>query len=164
MRENILEMPIFERQVKKNHSEKMIFQQNINAVNGYKCSESGGKACHAEGLTGQWLWGRHMSAESKNVSRSVVSDPLWHPMDCSLPGSSVHGILQARILEWVAISFSKGFSWPRGLNPGLLHFRKFVYSLSHHLSNCEEDGRAGREWGAWVTVGNYFKGVAGHKL
>ena len=29
------------------------------------------------------------------------------PMDCSLPGSSVHGILQARILEWVAISFSK---------------------------------------------------------
>ena len=28
------------------------------------------------------------------------------PMDCSLPGSSVHGILQARILEWVAISFS----------------------------------------------------------
>ena len=32
---------------------------------------------------------------------------LWNPMDCSLPGSSVHGILQARILEWVAISFSK---------------------------------------------------------
>ena len=34
-------------------------------------------------------------------------------MDCSLPGSSVHGILQARILEWVAISFSRGSSWPR---------------------------------------------------
>ena len=33
--------------------------------------------------------------------------------DCSLPGSSVHGILQARILEWVAISFSRGSSWPR---------------------------------------------------
>ena len=31
---------------------------------------------------------------------------LGHSMDCSLPGSSVHGILQARILEWVAISFS----------------------------------------------------------
>ena len=31
---------------------------------------------------------------------------LSDPMDCSLPGSSVHGILQARILEWVAISFS----------------------------------------------------------
>ena len=34
-------------------------------------------------------------------------------MDCSLPDSSVHGILQARILEWVAIAFSKGSSQPR---------------------------------------------------
>ena len=35
---------------------------------------------------------------------------LCDPMDCSPPGSSVHGILQARILEWVAISFSRGSS------------------------------------------------------
>ena len=35
------------------------------------------------------------------------------PMDCSLPGSSVYGIFQARVLEWVAISFSRGSSWPR---------------------------------------------------
>ena len=34
-------------------------------------------------------------------------------MDCSLPGSSVHGIFRARILEWVATPFSKGSSWPR---------------------------------------------------
>ena len=34
-------------------------------------------------------------------------------MDYSLPGSSLHGILQARVLEWVAISFSRGSSWPR---------------------------------------------------
>ena len=38
---------------------------------------------------------------------------LCDPMDCSLPGSSVHGILQARILEWLAIPFSKGSSRPR---------------------------------------------------
>ena len=38
---------------------------------------------------------------------------LCDPMDCSLPGSFVHGILQARILEWVAISFSRGSSQPR---------------------------------------------------
>ena len=38
---------------------------------------------------------------------------LCDPLDCSLPGSSVHGILQARILEWVAISFSRGSSQPR---------------------------------------------------
>ena len=42
---------------------------------------------------------------------------LWDPMDCSLPGSSVHGILQARILEWVAIPFSRGFPNP-GIEPG----------------------------------------------
>ena len=38
---------------------------------------------------------------------------LCDPMDCSLPGSSVHGILQARILEWVAIPISRGSSLPR---------------------------------------------------
>ena len=36
----------------------------------------------------------------------------FQPMDCSLPDSSVHGISQARILEWVAISFFRGSSWP----------------------------------------------------
>ena len=35
------------------------------------------------------------------------------PMDCSLPGSSVHGTFQAIVLEWIAISFSRGSSWPR---------------------------------------------------
>ena len=35
------------------------------------------------------------------------------PMDCRPPGSSVHGISQARILEWVTMSFSRGSSWPR---------------------------------------------------
>ena len=38
---------------------------------------------------------------------------LCNPMDCSLPGSSVHEIFQARILEWVAISFSRASSQPR---------------------------------------------------
>ena len=38
---------------------------------------------------------------------------LCNPMDCSPPGSSVHGILQARILEWVAMPSSRGSSQPR---------------------------------------------------
>ena len=38
---------------------------------------------------------------------------LCDPVDCSPPGSSVHGILQARILEWVAVPSSRGSSWPR---------------------------------------------------
>ena len=44
------------------------------------------------------------------VAQSCLT--LW-PYGCSPPGSSVCGILQARILEWVAISFSRGFPWPR---------------------------------------------------
>ena len=42
------------------------------------------------------------------VAQSCLT--LCNPMDCSLPGSSVHGILQARVLEWVAIPFSTGSS------------------------------------------------------
>ena len=38
---------------------------------------------------------------------------LCNPMDCSLPGSSIHGIFQAKILEWVVISFSRGSFQPR---------------------------------------------------
>ena len=46
----------------------------------------------------------------------LLFSQVWrfhNPIDCSLPGSSVHGISQARILEWIAISFSRGSSWPR---------------------------------------------------
>ena len=51
---------------------------------------------------------------SESESEVTQSCPiLWDPMDCSLLGSSIHGILQARILEWVAISFSRASSQPR---------------------------------------------------
>ena len=46
------------------------------------------------------------------LSHSVMSSSC-ESIDCSLPGSSLHGILQARMPEWVAISFSRGSSWPR---------------------------------------------------
>ena len=55
---------------------------------------------------------------------------LCDPMDCSSPGSSVHGILQARILEWVAIAFSGDLS-DKGSNPALLHCRQILYHLRH---------------------------------
>ena len=54
--------------------------------------------------------------KSRSESESEVAQlcpTLCDPVDCSLPGSSVHGILQARVLEWVAISFSRGSSLPR---------------------------------------------------
>ena len=48
-------------------------------------------------------------SEVKSLSHVRLCDPV----DCSPPSSSVHGILQARTLEWVAVSFSRGSSWPR---------------------------------------------------
>ena len=47
-----------------------------------------------------------MKVKSESEATQSCSTPS-HPMDCSLPGSSVHGILQARVLEWGAIAFSK---------------------------------------------------------
>ena len=52
----------------------------------------------------------------KNREKVLVAQPcptLCNPKDCSLPGSSVHGILQARILEWIALPFFRGSSQPR---------------------------------------------------
>ena len=56
---------------------------------------------------------------------------LCDPMDCSLPGFPVHGISQARILEWVAISFSRGSSWPRGWTWVSCIGRQILYPWSH---------------------------------
>ena len=66
---------------------------------------TGYNICLAPSLTTEYEW-------VSDWSRSVMST-LCNPMDCSPPSSSVHGIFQARILEWVAISFSRGSSWPR---------------------------------------------------
>ena len=58
---------------------------------------------------------------------------LCDPMDYSLPGFFVHGILQARILEWVVIPFSlQSIFLTQGSNLGLLHCRQILYHLSHH--------------------------------
>ena len=58
---------------------------------------------------------------------------LCNPMDYSPPGSSVHRVLQARILEWIAIPFSRWSSQPRDWT-GLLHGRWLLYHLSHQGS------------------------------
>ena len=61
----------------------------------------------------QWLSFERPGAPPLRKKIAQSSPTLWDPMDCSLSGSSVHGIFQARILEWVAISFSRGSSQPR---------------------------------------------------
>ena len=59
---------------------------------------------------------------------------LCDPMDCNPPGSSVHGILQGRILGWVAIPFSRVIFPTQGSNMSLLHCRQILYRLSHQGS------------------------------
>ena len=66
-------------------------------------------------------------------SCSVVSNTL-RPLDGSLPGSSVYGISQARIWEWVAISSSRGIFLTQELNLALLHSRQILYCLGHQGS------------------------------
>ena len=56
---------------------------------------------------------------------------LCDPMDCSPPGCSIHGIVQARILEPVAIFSSRGSSQPRDKSPHLLHWQKDSLPVSH---------------------------------
>ena len=61
---------------------------------------------------------RHEDKKSKSqVAQSCLT--LCNPMDCSLPGSSVHGIFQARILEWIAIAFSRRSSGIEAGSPAL---------------------------------------------
>ena len=56
------------------------------------------------------------------VAQSCLT--LWDSVDCSLPGPSVHEISQARVLEWVAISFSRDQTW-------VSHFAGRLYCLGH---------------------------------
>ena len=70
---------------------------------------------------------------------SVCSVPqlcltLCSPMDCSLPDSSVHGIFRARILDWVAASFSRGSSQSRDQTLVACIGRQMLYYLSHQRS------------------------------
>ena len=59
---------------------------------------------------------RNSKTKTKKMKVKVtrLCSTLCNPMDCSLPGSSVHGILQARTLDWVVVPFSRGSSQPRG--------------------------------------------------
>ena len=69
-----------------------------------------------------------------SVAQSCLT--LCGPMDCSPPGSSVHGILQARILEWVAISSSRGSSQPRD-QTRVSSISRIVRQILYHCTSWE---------------------------
>ena len=73
-------------------------------------------------------------------------------MDYSPPGSSAHGILQARILEWLAIPFSRGSSQPRGRIQVSSNCRQILYRLSHQGSPATVESQWTSFWHVWGCV------------
>ena len=99
----------------------------------------------------------HWTTRKKESEVAQSCPTLCDPMNCRPPGSSVHGILQARILEWVAISFSRGSSQPRdrtgslALQADALHAEPpgkptgppgSSLSASHYSRNCQSNIRS----------------------
>ena len=86
-----------------------------------------------------------MNAKVGDGGDAQLCPTLCEPMDCRLPGASIHGIFQARRLEWVAISYSRGSYWPRNQT------QVFCASCSgrqilHHCSNWEANKRQSRDY------------------
>ena len=72
------------------------------------------------------------SENESEVAQSSLT--LCDPMDCSLSCSSIHGIFQARVLEWIAISSSRGSSWPRNRTQvSRIAGRRFTVWATRHL-------------------------------
>ena len=86
-----------------------------------------------------WIPGWVRSQGEKGaVSQSCPT--LCESMDCSLPGSFVHGILQASILEWVAVPFSRGSSYPRIKPRSSTLQADSLPSLTKKIQDPEEKG------------------------
>ena len=120
----------------------------------------------------------HACVRAKSLSSCLT---LCDPMDDGLPGSSVHGILQAKILKWVAISYSRGSSWPRdqtlvyciagrfftvwATREGRWYFIAFICiplttgglpSLGSH--------RVGHDWSDLAAAADYWRGWAYYRI
>ena len=85
------------------------------------------------------MWTCYLGLVLLSVAQLCLA--LCNPMDCSPPDSSVHGILQARILEWVAIPFSRGSSWPRNRT-----WVSTIWNTREALHNIIAQKGAKHEW------------------
>ena len=89
-----------------------------------------------------WNWIAEVGLETRSLKESEVSQlcpTLCDPLDCSPPGSSIHGIFQARELEWVAIAFSRGSSQPRDWTQvSLIVGRPFTIWATREVSKITE--------------------------
>ena len=111
----------------------------------------------SEWATGLWREFRervcHSFAFSVYVfSHQVMSDSLW-PHELQPASSSVHRISQARILEWVAISFSRQSSQPRDRTPHLLHYRQLLCHLSSFFTIWTRETLMVAPWPTSIGLG-----------
>ena len=128
----------------------------------------------------------HTYVPIPNAYTYIYMCPCWHtqlcltvccPMDYCLSGSSVHGILQARVLEWVAILFSRGSSWSRDqtwVSCISCIGRQVLYQLSHQRSpmstsdQIRSDQSLSRVWlfaTPWIAIDLfYFQVSLCHRL
>ena len=94
---------------------------------------------------------RKKERKEREVAQSCLT--LYDPIDCSLPGTSVHGIFQARVLEWVVISFSRGSSQPRDQTQArILEWAAFPFrGSSQPRDQTQVSCIAGRFFVSWAT-------------
>ena len=101
-----------------------------------------------------WIWWIPSTSALLRSDQSLthsVLPTLCDPMDCSPPGSSVHGILQARILEWVAISFSRGSSWLRDqIRVSCISRQMLYYWATWEAPGKPDVGLNPHFWAVWL--------------
>ena len=93
----------------------------------------------------------HSNPKESESEVAQLCPTLCDPMDCSLPSSSVHEIFQVTILEWTAISFSRGSSQPRDRTRVSRIVGRCFYLLSHQGSTIAKKGNA-KESSNYCTI------------
>ena len=112
----------------------ILFPVSLGGTTGCEPQVMIGVRMHREMEKDSYKQDTNFSLKFKSESESEVSQScltLCDPVGCSPPGSSSHGIFQARVPEWGATAFSRGYSRPRDQTPGLPHCRQTLYHLSH---------------------------------
>ena len=90
------------------------------------CEKIKQKSFYYNAIKHKLIWEKLYVHSFQESESEVAQSTLCDPMDCSLPGSSLHGTLQARVLEWVVIFLLQGIFPTQGLNPGLPHSRQML--------------------------------------
>ena len=101
-------------------SETVVLRGSFIAIQAYlrkqEKNQINNPTLHLKQLDKEEMENPRVSRRKERKKESAVVQSfltLCNPMDCSLPGSSIHGIFQSRVMEWLVISFSRGSSGPR---------------------------------------------------